>query len=257
MAARTPQRQSPLAEQIAEILLERIASGLYPAESRLPSESELAEELAVSRATVRSALSTLAASGIVKRRHGVGTFVRRLTHVLNPLNEVTDYRDLITGQGLAYGIQHLRAVIRPPVEAVREALRLEPGALALHVSKGFTADGEPLAYTLNVIPVWVFAGRLREEEALQPGVTEPLFEFLEQRCGQHLDYYHAALRPELARNIHIEGLATPLDPLLPVLVMEEVGYNDDEQAVIYEEEYLLGRRMKFDLIRRFRRTAAR
>jgi GntR family transcriptional repressor for pyruvate dehydrogenase complex len=42
---------------------------------RLPPEREMAQQLAVSRPTLRSAIGYLAAMGVLRIRHGVGTFV--------------------------------------------------------------------------------------------------------------------------------------------------------------------------------------
>lgn len=249
---RIPQRSSSLEDQVVEILHERISTRVYLPESQLPSESELARELNVSRATIRGALSTLAADGVVKRRHGVGTFVSQLTRISNPLNEVIEYRELIEGHGFEFGFQQLSAVITKPSPEVSEALKLESDASVLEVNKAFTADGELLIYTLNVIPDWVYQDRLSQEELTLPGITEPLFRFLEERCGQRIVNYVATLKPQIAQSIVIDDKAPPVDPLLPVLVIVEVGYNDDEKAVLYEVEYLFGDRMTFELIRRHR-----
>src|SRR5512138_4012185 len=46
-----------------------------PAESRLPSEPELARRMGVSRATLREAMRSFEGQGIIRRRQGVGTFV--------------------------------------------------------------------------------------------------------------------------------------------------------------------------------------
>jgi GntR family transcriptional regulator, transcriptional repressor for pyruvate dehydrogenase complex len=43
--------------------------------SRLPAERELAARIGVSRPTVRAGLHALAAMGVVKTRHGAGTFI--------------------------------------------------------------------------------------------------------------------------------------------------------------------------------------
>ncbi|MBY0421758.1 MAG: GntR family transcriptional regulator, partial [Parvularculaceae bacterium] len=65
----------PLYQQVRELLLARIASGVWrPAES-LPSEQTLAGELGVSHGTVRKALDSLAADNLVERRQGKGTYV--------------------------------------------------------------------------------------------------------------------------------------------------------------------------------------
>jgi GntR family transcriptional regulator len=245
-------RHSPLVDQVVEILRERIVSGAYAADGRLPSEARLVAEFDVSRATIRSALGVLTAEGLVRRRHGAGTFVSQLTRVSNPLNEVIDYRELIEGHGFEFGFQHIGATIKPATAEVREALRLPPDAPVLEVTKAFTADGELLIYTVNIIPEWVFGGRLSPEELTRTGATEPLFEFLEACCKQRIENYIAVVRPEIAQNIKVADQAPQVDPLLPVLIIEEVGFNAADQAVLYEIEYLFGDRMRFELIRRHR-----
>ena len=64
------------AQQVAEQLYSRIAveKGLAPGE-KLPNEVELAQNLGVSRATLREAIRTLVAQGVLEVRRGKGTFV--------------------------------------------------------------------------------------------------------------------------------------------------------------------------------------
>jgi GntR family transcriptional regulator len=71
-----PANPQPAYRQIADQLRERILHGdLAPGEA-LPSESALMAEFAVSRPTVRSALSILKTEGRVHARQGRGVFVR-------------------------------------------------------------------------------------------------------------------------------------------------------------------------------------
>lgn len=256
MNERIPQRSSPLESQIVEILIERIRNGEYPLESRLPSESEFAAEFGVSRTTVRSALASLAANGLVKRIHGVGTFISHANRIANPLNEVINFSDLITGQGFAFGFRHIGARYRPADTSLTEALHIQPGSSVLEVFKCFTADNEPVIYTTNLIPSRVFENCISPESMLLPGATEPLYEFLEATCGQRIESYLASVRPAIAKNIMINDQPPEVDPLTPVLVIEEVGFSSTGSPVLYEIEYLLGDRMKFDLVRQ-RRIAAR
>ena len=62
--------ETPRHRQIADSLRRSIRSGTYARGSRLPSERELAEEFEVSRGTVRHALATLRAEGVVAVRKG-------------------------------------------------------------------------------------------------------------------------------------------------------------------------------------------
>src|SRR3954468_22420626 len=59
----------------ADAILGRILSGAYPAGLRLPAEADLAEELGISRGTLREALRHLAGLGLVQSRRGSGVLV--------------------------------------------------------------------------------------------------------------------------------------------------------------------------------------
>lgn len=58
-------------------LLSMIRSGLYPEGSKLPTEPLLAEQLGISRSTLRQALALLQEDGILEARKGIGNFVRK------------------------------------------------------------------------------------------------------------------------------------------------------------------------------------
>ena len=60
---------------IADQIAGRIRAGDFPRGSRLPSERELAEQLQVSRASIREALIALEIEGYVEVRVGSGVFV--------------------------------------------------------------------------------------------------------------------------------------------------------------------------------------
>ncbi len=61
--------------KIAEQIMEAIRNGVFEAGDKLPSESDLAEEMGVSRPSVREALSGLQAIGAVETKKGSGTYV--------------------------------------------------------------------------------------------------------------------------------------------------------------------------------------
>lgn len=66
---------APLSMQLASRLAKDIQSGVYIVGSVLPSESDLARDLGVSRPSVREALSALQFAGYVKSRQGYGSVV--------------------------------------------------------------------------------------------------------------------------------------------------------------------------------------
>lgn len=66
--------------QIAAAIREAIMSGQLIVDTRLPSESELADQFGVSRPTVREALKRLAAQNLIRTQRGAtgGAFVNRI-----------------------------------------------------------------------------------------------------------------------------------------------------------------------------------
>ena len=69
------QQNVSLAEQVAGQLRRRIAGGEFPVGALLPTEHELAQELGVSRNSVREGVRSLVHAGLLGARAGYGTFV--------------------------------------------------------------------------------------------------------------------------------------------------------------------------------------
>ncbi len=249
MQSRPLVRAVPLADQVLEILIERIRSGDYPPESQLPPENELAAEFNVSRATVRTAVSTLAARGLVVKRQGVGTFVSKLSGISTPLNQAMDFHELITSNGYASGVELVKAEALRPDPDLAKALNVQPDELVLQSHKIFTADGEPVIYCINTVPGWLLDPDLLDRPAAYPGLTDPLYRFLEEQCGQRVEYHVARLRADIVRNCKV-GPLLPYDPLTPMLVITEIGYNASERPVFHALEYYPGELMTFELVRR-------
>ncbi|GAB3386751.1 FCD domain-containing protein [Humibacter soli] len=104
-------RREPLADQAAELLLERIRAGEWALGDKLPGETTLGPQLGVGRSTVREAIRQLAGRGVLITRQGAGVFVIAL-------DAPEDWA------------QKIRAVdIRAVIEA-RIAIEVEASALA-------------------------------------------------------------------------------------------------------------------------------
>lgn len=68
-------RENRLYHGVADQMLAMIKSGTYPTGGRLPPERELAEQFSVSRPTVREAIISLEARGLVQIKSGSGVYV--------------------------------------------------------------------------------------------------------------------------------------------------------------------------------------
>lgn len=76
------QRKAQKRDQLYETLKAAISGGQYASGSRLPKEVEFAEELGVSRKTLRHALERLENDHLIERIRSKGTFVRFRRHLV-------------------------------------------------------------------------------------------------------------------------------------------------------------------------------
>src|SRR6266540_7054967 len=83
----------PLYFQVAQRLQELIESGEMPPGSRLENEIALADQLGLSRPTMRQAIQHLVNQGLLVRKRGVGTQVAR-TRVRRQVEMSSMYDDI-------------------------------------------------------------------------------------------------------------------------------------------------------------------
>ncbi|MDR1545530.1 MAG: GntR family transcriptional regulator [Deltaproteobacteria bacterium] len=67
--------KGPAYAQLAQSIKSKIASGEYPAGARIPAETVIGRSYGVALMTVRQAVKVLVEQGLLRRLHGVGTFV--------------------------------------------------------------------------------------------------------------------------------------------------------------------------------------
>ena len=250
MNEKIPVRQVSLADQILEILIERIVNGVYPPGSKLPPENQLREEFNVSRSTIRTAVSRLEDRKLVHRQRGVGTYISRQPNISNPLNEFIEFPLLIKENGYKPGYQELSAEILAADEEILENLQLEPGDRVLKIRKIFTANDDPIIYVINHIPLWVFEDNLTPEEAIQPGPTERFIEFFEVKCSQRISHFISTVKAEIFENIDAPPSLMNDGPYTPVLVIKEIGYNGSDKPIVSSNEFHPNDWMTFKMMRR-------
>ncbi len=243
-------RKSSLANQVEQILIDQINAGVYLAGEKLPSDEKLASEFNVSRATIRAALNAMSANRLIVPKHGVGTFVSQAAQLKNPLDQSIDFLDLISSSGFKADFKELFSRIIKPDQNVQEKLKLESGHNVLEVHKVFSADGEPVIYSQNYIPEWVFCNGMSAEQAITPGSTEPFFDFFRDTCQCELQFYLSDVWVGMPSDYPVIIEVMQAEECTPVLVIDEVGYDKQNRPVNYAIEYLPGNRMHFSLVRK-------
>ena len=145
----------PIYIQIAETLRARIVSGYY--KDKIDGELPLAREWEVSRRTIQQALDILIGEGLVRRQHGLGTFVNR-RGVDTRFKAITSITEGIIGQGLRPQFSILSS---GPVEADEPTKRffgLGTGEQAYVHERCASADGRPLAVVSTALNLKLLEG---------------------------------------------------------------------------------------------------
>lgn len=166
--------ETPLYQQIYDLLREAIMSGKAPLNSRLPTEQDLTKRFGVSRITVKRAMNELASAGYVRRQRGLGTVVTYDAAAPTVKASFENMIDGLTRMGLETEVQLLDCSTAPASPAIQETLDLKKGARVQRIVRLRKLEGEPFSYLVTHIPDDVADGY--DESKL---ATESLISLLE------------------------------------------------------------------------------
>lgn len=225
-------KHAQLASQVKTQLLQEIRNGKYRSAHRLPPELQLAEALGVSRTAIRDALSAMEQEGYISRRRGTGTLINR--HVVNVavrFDGEEEFLKIVEKSGYAPEINFLGFEEMEADALVANRLHISVGSKVLSVGRIVTADGTPVIYCIDYIPMQL----LRRHDYSENDLKKPIFDFLRDYCGTDGSMDLTELH---ARNAE-EPVASALDitPGTAVLNFDEVWYDFDGAPILYAVEY--------------------
>lgn len=140
----------PLYFQLARHVEAEIRSGSLHTGDRLENEVKIAEDLGLSRPTVRAAFGYLVDKGLVTRRRGQGTVVSK-DKVSRSVKLTSLFDDMAAaGKSPTTKVLH-NEVVRAP-EPARTALGLDEGQVVIYLERLRFGEGEPIALMHNYIP---------------------------------------------------------------------------------------------------------
>ena len=141
----------PQYRRLYEKLRKHILSGVYVEGSLLPSENELCAANNMTRPTVRHALESLVKDGLIIKKQGKGSIVRKPPQNIGILS--------IAGTASAVGVRYLKTDIlkKPEIKSWPEAFafklsELEKESGCVYMERLRYVDGEPVFYDINHLP---------------------------------------------------------------------------------------------------------
>ncbi|GAA2471358.1 FadR/GntR family transcriptional regulator [Streptomyces longisporus] len=184
-----PVRRQALGDQVIARLREQITSGAWPVGSRIPTETELVEQLNVARNTVREAIRALAHTGLLDIRHGSGSYVQATSELAGMMRnrfekarteDIVDVRSALEVRAARLACQRRT---EDDLERLEHALRQRQDA--------WTAD-DPVAF-VNADVAFHLAVVTASQNTVLAGLHADLGEVIRDSL---LDHFGSELRSE-------------------------------------------------------------
>jgi len=222
----------PLHATVTDRLREMIISGKYIEGDQLPAEPVLAKELGVSRPTLREALKQLDTEGLLYRKHGSGTFVRSQRPALTMrLTAPRSLTVMLESLNMLAGTSYMKVSTEPVFPDDVERLGIKPGSEIVRIERIRTANGQPVAYTIEAVPTWVMKKYPRWDGAS----NFSLIEHLTYRCGVAFKETKTTLIP--LHNVLSVADKLGIDPSSHIFFFEGIDRNTEGEPVLFSREY--------------------
>ncbi len=230
----------------AELYLrDLIRAGTYQPGERLPPEGIFAEQLGISRPTLREALHNLEVEGMIVRKHGVGTFVssshvNRLDSGLEVLESLVH---IANRMGLQTHMGELNVEERTPHPSESSALECGLDEKVVSVRRTILVGSKPVAALWDLVP----ARYLRVDD-LDEKFQGSVLDIFIKRNHPKLAYSFTRLASvgadaKLARQLEMPRRT-------PLLRFEARLYAEDNQVVDYSISNFVPDYFDFHVIRR-------
>lgn len=159
--------------KVYDQLYAQIKAGLYSVGSQLPSEPELAQQMKVSRMTLRRALSLLQEDNLVENIRGKGNYIKA-NHLIQPTSGMEALCHPVKNCcSVSYDKVELELRLELPTEAILENLK-EPCAAVVIIDRWYFRQQKAIAYSLTFLPIETVSA-----QQLQLQDTGSMLNFLE------------------------------------------------------------------------------
>jgi GntR family transcriptional regulator len=232
-----------LSFRVRDELAARMASGHIPPGSKLPPEPDLAEELGVSRPTLREALRSLEEDGFVTRTRGAGTYATHRPRLRNNLDVNFGVTEAIAAAGMTPGTIESAVHTEAASPDDADVLDLRPSDPVAVLERVRTADGRPVVLSRDIVS----AQRVSAAQLATMPLDGSLYDLFDAR-GQTVEHGVVTVEPvradrRLARRLRIRS-----GDLL--LLLRQIDYGRDGDPLLLSIEHHLAEAFEFTVVRR-------
>lgn len=163
----------PLYSQLKNMIIDKIESGEYGEETKIPSEQELCEQYDISRPTVRQAVSELTSNGYLYKEKGKGTFVAKTKSKVD-IKSYTGFTDSIldSQEPGKHNIVSIKSINGSSLKCLED---LFGSSISHNQQHNFaeviyivTQKNDVLSYNISYIPLGLFPAIIEDIKANKP-----------------------------------------------------------------------------------------
>jgi GntR family transcriptional regulator len=226
----------PRYHRIAEELRERIQSGELPPGARLTNQRQMAREFGVTLMTLRQGLEVLEREKLIRRQHGLGTFVAAPSIDYDILHHRRFAGDLLAlGEPLTTRVLSSHFVHAD--RRVSAALGLPDRAWVLELERLRLVDGHPVSLQRSFLPE-----TLGEELMKADLAATSLRQALEFKLGVAIERARENVSAVRLGQREARALGCPTG--VPAFESERVSYTTDGQAIVFDRVFIPGDRFR-------------
>jgi len=225
----------PLYRQVYDIMVRKVAQGVWRPGASLPSEQNLAKEMGVSQGTMRKVLDALTAENLLERRQGKGTFIAENTQ------ERTLFRFFRIARPGGKRMTPERVDETVKLRASRAIERTKLGLArtdkVVEIVRTRHIEKVPSVHETIILPAPLFPGIEK-----RPSLPNSLYSIYQSDYGLNIVATHEELSAQLATAADQEELGIPKGG--PILVIERLAVSLQDQKV----EWRISRVRSSDLV---------
>jgi GntR family transcriptional regulator len=228
---------TPLYFQIKEKIGNLISSGSLKPGDLLLTETQLMDQLNVSRTTVRQAYKELKIDGLISSERGKGTFVAQKAVVIETSSLVGFTRE-IENMGYRAGIKSSVSEITKCNEQIAKELQLSLDQSILKVTRIRTADDIILGLAISCLNTVKYPSLLDFDYS-----KESIYDVIQKKLGLKISWASLVIISEIAT----EELAKKLmiNKGSAILKLCRTTYVDENIPIDYAETLLIGKIYKY------------
>lgn len=212
-------------------IYDQIQRGIYPPGSQLPSETTLAEQMGVSRMTLRKALALFIEDGLVKNVPGVGHFVCAANrNIENTIDMSKIIHPIYAYCTTIPDATEFEFRIEPPTRSILDTLEQYTPAVVI-ADRWYKKNNIPFAYSLSFLPIEEIA-----EKHIDLNQPDELQNYIEEECYKEMSACHRVCSHSISGNFTATNYT--LSEHDSFLLIQETIYGANKKILLSSKHYI-------------------